>query len=437
MVVFAALIAAAAVGAGIAFRRPALLIVFLLSAAGMLRFESDLGETVGGTSNLSSVWLLTLIVCCFIALPQLRIFRSRLTMPETIFLVFLAWCGFEAAIADNLAFALRMYLKLLYPLLTMLLARTAIGSVSSGTQLLRWVMGVSAIAYVVLGGLTIRLAPAVVAIAAPFCWPGGAFADYAAMMTVMALVCWRLFRKWRYPGLAFLLGTNCVLAGVRTGLLATAVGVSVFSILEFRHKALPLLIGMYFAMALAVVAIPGIRDKTFMDARDVDFYKVATQPGTIDVDSIGSSGRFVMWKTVMDKFFWPSPLTGSGLGATQSWFYHGGYPGLMVEHSEYVRLLSDTGIVGLGLYLLAVFSSMKSLWGIYRCATHPMARYLSLLGLSIFPAYLVCMGFDNVLNYVLPAEQYPFALTGAAIGLQQSLKQARRSLPTDDGHSDW
>jgi hypothetical protein len=100
-------------------------------------------------------------------------------------------------------------------------------------------------------------------------------------------------------------------------------------------------------------------------------------------------------------------------------------------------LLSDTGIVGLGLYLLAVFSSMKSLWGIYRCATHPMARYLSLLGLSIFPAYLVCMGFDNVLNYVLPAEQYPFALTGAAIGLQQSLKQARRSLPTDDGHSDW
>jgi hypothetical protein len=273
--------------------------------------------------------------------------------------------------------------------------------------------------------------------AGPFCWPGGAFADYAALMAVTALVCWRLFRKWWYLGLAFILGSNCLLVNVRTGLLATAVGVSFFILLEFRHKALPLLIGMYFAIALALVAVPGLRDKTFKDSRDVDFYKVAAEPSTIDVDSIDSSGRFAMWKTVMDKFFWPSPLTGSGLGATQTWFYHGNYFGLMVEHSEYVRLLADTGIVGLGLYLLTVFISMKTLWGIYHSASHPVARYLSLLGLSIFPAYLVCMGFDNVLNYVLPAEQFPFAFTGAAIGLQQALKRSQWSHYTDDKHSDW
>ena len=57
------MIVACAVAAGIAIRRPALLIAFLLSVAGVLRFESDLGDTVGGQSNLSSLWLLVLILC--------------------------------------------------------------------------------------------------------------------------------------------------------------------------------------------------------------------------------------------------------------------------------------------------------------------------------------------------------------------------------------
>jgi len=230
---------------------------------------------------------------------------------------------------------------------------------------------------------------------------------------------------------------NGLLASIRTGVLATVVGVSVFLLLEFRRKGLPLVVGMYFAVVLAAVALPGLRDKTFMDMDDADFSKVALDPSSIDVDRIDSSGRTTAWKTVLDRFFWPSPLTGSGLGATQAWFYRGGYEGLMVEHSEYVRLLADTGIVGLSLYLLIVLSSMKSLWAIYRGASHPMTRYLSLLGLSVFPVYLVCMGFDNVLNYVLPAAQFPFALTGAAIGMQRALQQSSQGFHSDDYHSDW
>jgi O-antigen ligase len=431
-VVLAAMIVACAVAAGIAIRRPALLIAFLLSVAGVLRFESDLGDTVGGQSNLSSLWLLVLILCCLIALPRLGIFRTRPTTPEICYLIFLAWCGLESSIADDLAFALRMYLKVLYPLLAMCLARLAIRHAATAAQLLRWITGVAAIAYLPLGGLTTRFAPFITMTAAPFLWPFGAFADYAAMMALVALVCWRLFRRWYYLGLAFLLGVNGLLASIRTGVLATVVGISVFLLLEFRRKGLPLVVGMYFAVALAAVALPGIRDKTFMDLDDAEFSKVALDPGSIDVDRIDSSGRTSVWKTVLDRFFWPSPLTGSGLGATQAWFYHGNYGNLMVEHSEYVRLLADTGIVGLGLYLLIVLSSMRSLWAIYRSASHPMIRHLSLLGLCVFPVYLVCMGFDNVLNYVLPAEQFPFALTGAAIGLHQALNQPSQGFHNGD-----
>ena len=62
-VVTVTMLAASLVGAGIAVRRPPWLIVFLLSVAGMLRFDSNLGDTVGGQSNLSSLWLLVLIIC--------------------------------------------------------------------------------------------------------------------------------------------------------------------------------------------------------------------------------------------------------------------------------------------------------------------------------------------------------------------------------------
>jgi hypothetical protein len=431
------MIVASMVAAGLAIRRPAFLIVFLLSVAGMLRFDTNLGDTVGGQSNLSSLWLLVLILCSIVALPRLGILRSRLISPEIWYLVFLLWCGLEAAMADNLAFALRMYLKVCSPLLVMCLARVAICNVPAATQLLQWIMGVAVIAYLLLGGVTSRLAFAVTAAASSFCWPFGAFADYAALMSVLALVCWRLFRKWYYLAFALVLAANGFLVSIRTGILATAVGISVFVLLEFRQKGFPLVVGMYFTIALAAVTIPGIRDKTFMDQSDAAFSKVALDPGSIDVDQIDSSGRTAMWKMVLDNFFWPSPIIGSGLGSTQTWFYHGGHGTLMVEHSEYVRLLADTGIVGLTLYLLIALNSMKCLWAIYRCTDHPVTRYLSILGLCAFPAYLVCMGFDNVLNYVLPAAQYPFAFTGAAVGLHQAMQQRSGGFAAGDAQADW
>jgi len=335
-------------------------------------------------------------------------------------------------IADDHAFALRMYLKLFSPLLAMFLARVTIRSVPATMQLLRWIMGSAFIAYLLLGGLTSRFAVSIVMIVAPFCWPFGAFADYAALMAPLALVCWRLFRQWYYLGLALLLATSGFLANIRTGILATLASLSVFALLRFGRKGLPLVAAMYIGVVVAVVTIPGIRDKTFRDQNDADVSKVALDPGSIDIEQIDSSGRTATWTMVLDRFFWPSPTMGSGLGSTQTWFYHGGHGILMVEHSEYVRLLADTGLVGLGLYLLVIIGCMKNLWTIYRGANHPLVRSLSLVGLCMFPAYLVSMGFDNVLNYVLPVSQFPFAFTGAAIGLHQALTQARQGTYVTD-----
>ena len=417
------MLAAALVGMLLAFRNTRSFIAFLF-VMGVFRFETDVGDTVGGSSNLSSLWMLWLIVLCLFALLREKVFRHKPTAPEMFYGLFLLWCAIEAGLSDNVAFAARMHLKLLYPFLVMLLARLVVDNGSIASSLLTKLLLTVGVVCMLIGGPAIRLAPSVLLTLAPVFWPGAAFADCAAIMTPVALSCWRLFGKRRYLALALLLGTSSLLGFIRTGVAATAIGVSVFAILEFGKRSLPLVLIIYLGSVSAFFALPEMREKMFVDSSGMRLGD-AINPTSIDYKNIQSSGRFAVWQEAMDRFFWDNPAVGSGLGTTQAWFYRGGYPGLLVEHSEYVRLLCDTGIIGLTLFLVMIASCMVALWRVYRFAGHPLARYFALMGLSMFPAYLFCMGFDNVLNYALPAGQYPFAFTGAAIGLCRALRNKR------------
>jgi len=428
--VITTMLTAALIGMVLAFRNTKSFAVFLL-AVGIFRFEVDVGKTVGGNSNLSSLWLLWLIVLCLFALVRERVFRQRLTAPEVFYGVFLLWCGIEACLSDNIAFAARMYLKLLYPLLVMLVVRLVVDCERIASTLLRKSLLAGVINCALIGSLTARIAPFVVWPLTSFLWLGAASADCAALMTGLALSVWRLHGKWYYLAFALLLGTTSLFGAIRTGVGATAIGISVFAILELGKKSLPLIVVMYIGSALAFVALPEMRDKMFVDSTRAHFTDTL-DPTTVDYENIESSGRFKLWQTVLDRFFWDNPTMGSGLGATQAWFYGGGYHDLMAEHSEFVRLLSDTGVVGLGLYLLMIGSCMLALWRVHRSTSHPLLRYLSIAAFSMFPAYLFCMAFDNVLNYALPAGQYPFAFTGAAIGLNRVLRKQHREPASRD-----
>ena len=418
--ILGAMLIAALFAADRAFRKPVQFVVFLL-AAGMLRFGASAGDLLGGSMDLSSIWLLGLICLSVFVLLRSHAFSSRITGPEVACLFFLGWCVFQSLRMDDFLFSTRMFLKLLYPLLVMMLARTLIRTPESAQRLLKWVMGAAFGAYLLLGGPLILLWPQGVWTIAPLFWVGAAFADHTAIMTVLALVCWRLFRQQRYLIFAVLLAIVPVWMGVRTGIVATAMGVGLFALIEFGRRSVPLLAGVYVATAVALFAMPQTRAKMFYDADKVDSSQLIFRPDQISMDDVNSSGRFTMWGVVMDKFFWPDPFLGSGLGATQKWFYSGGYGDLRVEHSEFVRLLSDTGLVGLVLYVTAVLVGAASGWRTSRTACDPTARSLGVAAACAFPTFLVCMGFDNVLNYALPAGQYPFAFVGLALGVQQAL----------------
>lgn len=414
---------AGVVAATLACRHPAAFVLFLLPA-GILRFSSDAGQLAGGSMDLSALWLLCLILSCGAALVRAGAFRFRLSAPEVCYLMFLIWCVFEAVRAKEPAFATRAFLKLIYPFLVMFVARVAIRSQSMAARILPCLMGTAFGAFLLIGGPTHRLLSAVTSAIASLTWPGAAFADYAAIMCVMALCCWRLFNQRKYLWLAILLATSSAFVTIRTGVLATAVGVAIFCLLEFGRRSVPLLMAVYLAAATTLFVMPEFRSKMFFDDRKVDTERAVLRPDSIETDNIHDSGRFTLWPIVLDRFFWPNPVFGSGLGATQAWFYSLPFGSIKVEHNEYIKVASDTGIIGLSLFITTLISCMVSAWRVSRASSSAVVQVFCMGVLAGMPAFMVCMMFDNALLYVLCAAQYPFAFTGILLGLREGERKA-------------
>jgi hypothetical protein len=405
-------------------KRPRQFIFFLL-CVGTLQFGAE-SEYVA--VNLSALWLAGLSVLCIAVSMSLKFVPLR--GPEKCYLAFLGWCVVEAFLANSSLFAMRLFLKLLYPFLVMRLAHQTLASDREIDAGMKWVFAASFVASLFVGGFTQRFAAPVCWTAAGIIWACAAFADHTAILGVAALAYWRIFRPTWALSLGIWYGISPVLVGIRTGIGAFAIGGSALALLTARKSlAIPVIVGLYLLAGASILLVPSMREHMFFNPDAVDTREALLRPDKVSIDNIDSSGRFAMWKTVLDKFFWPNPALGSGLGATQHWFYSGGFGPrrVKVEHSEYVRLLSDTGIVGLGLFLLTIFSSIAASWQAYRHKPRPVVRFLAVCVVASFPALLFCMGFDNVLNYVLPATQYPFAFVGLLFGLQRRGQLERHS----------
>jgi hypothetical protein len=419
---------AVGVGAYQALSRPRAFPLFLLPMS-LFAFGAET-EGLGGLANLSAVWLLCLIVLCLLAaVGLLRGPRITPSAAEVGYILFLLWCAFESVRAAHLDYALRAFLRLLFPLLSMYVARRAIGAdIPAAVHLLRNQFRATASAAAVHWGML--LLPAVIGFVHQLWWFGAVFFDHAAVLTMLALASWKIRRDRRAALLAVVLIALCFRAVNRTTMIALAVGGSTFCLLEYRRLSIVLLPALYFAAGAVLLLVPAFRAKMFYEPDQVGgavSLLGAGDRGTADAaqKQFNSNGRFEMWGRVLATFYRPNPALGSGLGATQAWFYTGGAReagcgNLRVEHSEYVRMLCDVGFIGLGLFGFAALASLIGAARALRRARavrNDVAATFAVAGICSVPVFLVCMAFDNALLYVLPVAQFPFALGAIASGL--------------------
>jgi len=418
-----------AVGLWIATFRPHRTLAFLL-AAGVLRF--GLAGVIPGM-NLSAAWLLAMIVIA--AIPLARFWaarRKRFSATEWAYMFFMAWCFFELYRGPSLLYAVRVLAKLSFPLLVMLLAQRSVRHWGDVEAAFRWTAIATALGLLVHGGWLFYTAPGIMAAFDDYIWPYAAFTDHSALMAVLMLVFWRLSGQRRYVVLAIALAISNGFHGNRTGIGAMAVGASVWVWLSTRKEfALPCLAGIYIAAAGTLFVWNP--DDMFVPGAEVSGREVWLQPTALDLSQINTSGRLDTWTYLLNRFFLPEPLIGAGLGTTQTLFAAAGAGrggGMGAEHSAYVRLLCDTGVVGCGLFVLAVLSCVTEGFRPGREGRSLLAAQLAIGAAATGCAALFIMGFDTAINCAAPVMQYPFALFGMARAIRWT-RVARRFVPGD------
>jgi O-antigen ligase len=75
-------------------------------------------------------------------------------------------------------------------------------------------------------------------------------------------------------------------------------------------------------------------------------------------------GRVDAWEYLLTNYFWKNPMVGTGLGSTAPVFRGGTafITGAGAPHSEYVRFLCETGVVGVLLFCATLGAALAACW---------------------------------------------------------------------------
>jgi hypothetical protein len=387
----------------LALAAPRLMIRFFLYTGALpfgMIFDGEVFTPFGRFNVLSLRVLGVLLGCGFVLLIH---FKEILPYWRKwiLWAFFLTWCAASIFWGENWAYGLRMFSKVCAPLFfagavivmkpkesdyrmvenaifwnLMILAAIAVGCKALG------IVGVK-------GALTVPShGPAVFA----------AFLMIPICLATAKIVCGQHRLKWSF---AWLVAVACALAAYgRTPLAAEAIGILaiIFSCLPLILR-IPYLLTFSFLPLIMFLNVDYLKHRMFYKNADVTLVRLFSEPGYV-LSHLDTSGRSQLWLTLLNKFYRPDPVFGSGLGATES-YLHGvvSASSARAVHSEYIRLICETGWVGLVLFLLA--GTVTILTVFFSIARLPKKyKPVGLAALALSLSYAIFSASDNAINYV-------------------------------------
>jgi len=428
----AAFIAAAILAITWSQYRPVAFGLFIV-ATGSLRFGGRLG--VGGLNDLAALWILVLILgCVIIMVRQTPRFKLEST-PVSIYIIFLLWAVLTCFISGPFVYGVRMLQKLSYPLLAMLVVARVICRSRDVWRMGNVGVAVSCISASMCGGIPQVLLPS-------YCWGMASMgivwsyagmSDHLAIMGVICIALWVRLRNIRIGMAMVFIAISTVLMGNRTGIGALFLGGVALAISQRKLKIIAILVPSFTAMLIVgLLILPGMMEHMFFEGDQMKASEVLANPSAISLDQVNTSGRDLLWSTLLDRLFWSFPIAGSGLGSTQEFLY--GPDSTLVAsqaHSSYVELMCDTGVVGVALYVAVYLSAMGMAVRRLRSKI-PAVAFCASVVVSTVPAVLVVMGFDAATVCGAAVLQYPLVFTAAMVAVEtqelQLITPRRRSL---------
>lgn len=137
------------------------------------------------------------------------------------------------------------------------------------------------------------------------------------------------------------------------------------------------------------------------------------------LDSVTLRDRRYLWSSVLSQLSGIEALVGRGLG---SWFdlSLGGYGRRVEAHNDYLRLVVETGVWGLGLYLWIMLSMLVGAVRAFRSSADPFHRRVALGFAALLATLLAASMTDNISRHLV-LQMYVWALAGAIEGAGDNL----------------
>jgi len=361
-----------------------------------------------GGINVSGLRLLSVVAALGVAVIATK--RALLTawrFKEV--LVFLSFMGVTILYSESRLDGCRSLLKFLYPFLAFLLVLAYTNSRADLEHF--WQTMIRGGWFASLFGVVMALRrdlfptdtqfPAEVAVARFFGWAG--YGSFALLAGVLALLAYARYQEesrnpvWLLTFLAF--AVQMLLTGLRI-----TFGALIMALIWcewLRGKKVNALIVPLLALLVFVLA-PNLRERMFYN-RNAALVMEGRGEGLTSMASgllsqINLRGRNVFWLIALQHISSHNFLQGAGLGtyAALSRAYFG-YE--MQAHNEYVKLLLESGVIGLvllfGVYGRFLYQSVA----IYRTATEPITRTLGLGASTAIWFFLITSITSNTLGY--------------------------------------
>jgi O-antigen ligase len=244
------------------------------------------------------------------------------------------------------------------------------------------------------------------------------FSFYLLIALYMAFARFAVRAQARYLLLAGALGVWMILTLTRITFLAGAVGmagIAIYAAVAARNVRV-LVAAVAIVALIAIPLGPVVLQRSFgYVPSPAELASLARTPLAL-YEAINWQGREIVWPVIFSAFL-QQPWTGLGLGGSTELLHHY-FPvhiGL-VAHNDYLRLLSETGVIGFVLFSGAMIAWLVAMVGADRRSGGAAREYV-LPGI----AGLISMGIisitDNTFDYYAPYTQFIGFLAGAALVL--------------------
>ena len=202
---------------------------------------------------------------------------------------------------------------------------------------------------------------------------------------------------------------STILESVRTGIGASVLGLSFFYMIYKKGKSIPYIGLMVLLFITSIFAVPEVREKMFGSKANT------VSVGSASMDQVEMNGRNFMWERILNHAYYGHETMGSGCGAALGWLKEQADKdnGLRLIHSDWVQMLSESGNIGLGIFIFFVivmlFVVLSETWKFKGCE---IVTFAGAIVVASFVACFFAMGFDNVITYAQQGYVIPFIFLG-------------------------